>query len=102
METFPLSIPREDRNTHGDRSALRDRLSKTYISMTKRVWTRWAHQVLQQGGQLLGEGGELDEGRPQVGVVPADEVAAKFVQSLGVVFFILNVVWVGKKEEVNY
>lgn len=70
--------------------------------MTKRVWTRWAHQVLQQGGQLLGEGGELDEGRPQVGVVPADEVAAKFVQSLGVVFFILNVVWVGKKEEVNY
>lgn len=60
--------------------------------MTKCVLACGTHQVLQQGGQLLGEGGELDEGRPQVGVVSADEVAAKFVQSLGVVFFILNVV----------
>lgn len=50
------------------------------------------HQVLQQRRQLLGEGGELDEGRPQVGVVPADEVAAEFVQSLSVVLFILDVV----------
>lgn len=51
------------------------------------------HQVLQQRRQLLGEGGELDEGRPQVRVVPADEVAAKLVQSLSVVLFVLHVVW---------
>lgn len=52
----------------------------------------WTHQVLQQRRQLLGEGGELDESCAQVGVVPADEVATKFVQSLGVVFFILDVI----------
>lgn len=50
------------------------------------------HQVLQQGRQLLGEGGELDKGRSQIRIVPADEVAAKLVQSLGIVLLILNMV----------
>lgn len=60
-------------------------------SQTKVHFTT-AHQVLQQRRQLLGEGRELHEGRPQVRVVPADEVAAKFVQSLSVVFFVLNMI----------
>ena len=57
------------------------------------------HQVLQQGRQLLGEGGELDEGRSQVGVVPTDEVTAKFVQSLGIVLFILHMICVVNRAE---
>lgn len=62
---------------------------------------RRTHQVLQQGGQLLGEGGELDESRSQVRVVPADEVAAKFVQRLSVVLLILDVVCVVGDREVR-
>lgn len=58
--------------------------------------TGWTHQVLQERRQFLGEGRELDEGCSQVGVVPADEVAAKLIQSLGVIFFILDVVCVKK------
>lgn len=61
--------------------------------------TRWTHQVLQQGRQLLGEGGELDEGRPQVRVVPADEVAAELIQSLSVVLLILDVVCDERKKD---
>lgn len=57
------------------------------------------HQVLQEGRQLLGEGRELNKCRAQVRVVPADEVAAKFVQSLSVVFFILEMVCVEEGEE---
>ena len=57
------------------------------------------HQVLQEGRQLLGEGGELDEGRSQVWVVPTDEVTAKFVQSLGIVLFILHMICVVNRAE---
>lgn len=60
--------------------------------------TERTHQVLEEGGELLGEGGELDEGRAQVRVVPAYEVAAKLVQGLGIVLLILDVVW-GDVEE---
>lgn len=58
--------------------------------------TGWTHQVLQECRQFLGEGRELDEGCSQVVVVPADEVAAKLIQSLGVIVFILDMVCLKK------
>lgn len=56
------------------------------------MFTWGTHQVLEEGGELFSQSGELNEGRAQIWIIPTDEVTAKLIQSLGVRLFILNMI----------
>lgn len=60
-----------------------------------------SHQILEEGGELLGKYRELEEGWAKVRVIPVHTVLTKLLQSLGVLLLILNMSWKEKSENMT-